>query len=148
MKHIKTFENINDNNIYFYIRTKNIKKVKELINKNVDVNLRTNIGETLLMSAVDKDFLPGVKELIKAGAKLDLVNSLNRTALWYSACYGYIKITEELIKSGSDWNIIDDVDNKDFFDLLSSDNKKNIIKKFPEKYENYLLIKNSNKFGI
>jgi len=150
MKYLKKFENnYNNDNLYFYIRTKNIEEIKELIEKtDVDINSKTMEGNTPLITSVNKDFLEGVKELIKAGAILDLTNNLNRTALWYTSYYSNIQIMNELIKAGANWNIKDNVNDEDFFDVLNYKYRKEIIDKYPEQYKQYKLKKEASKFNL
>ena len=149
MKYLKTFEGIHEQNLYFSIRTKNIKEVRKILKQfNVDINSKTLSGDTPLISAVEKYFIDGVKILIKAGANLNLTNNIKRTALFYAAFYKYINIVDILIDAGADWNIKDDANNEDFLEQLDKEDIDIIIKKYPEKYKKYLIKKQADKFNL
>jgi len=92
-------------------------------------------------------FLSLVKELIEAGANIDFQDDDGETALMIASNFVHIEIVRELIKAGADWNIKDN-DNRDFLDHLLTVIKKQIIEEFPEKYQNYLIKKDAEKYNL
>ena len=102
----------------------NIKKVKELIVADIDINqklisanllasangceppsLYSMTGETPLQRAAENGHLEIVKMLLAAGAKTDIQNSFGETALMLASKRGYTDIVKALLKAGADFNI-------------------------------------------
>ena len=57
----------------------------------------------------------------------------------------HVKLYED---SGADWYIKGKLINITFFDYLSIENKRKIKIKYPEKYKDYLLKKDTYKFNL
>jgi hypothetical protein len=57
------------------------------------------------------------------------------------------KVLTYIINAGANWNLRDE-NNKTFFDYLDDETKEKIIKKYPKKYQKYLLISKANKYNI
>ena len=73
------------------------------------------------------------------------------TALNIAAIKSSVEIICLLIGAGADWNIKSNFDSGtdyDFVELLDESIMKNIINKYPEKYQDYLKKKTINKFKI
>jgi len=157
MKHLKTFEKSvseykNPEPIFIKaIEDNNIKKVVEFLKSNIiDINkdIRRYYGghNNPLWTAVDLGRTEIVKELIKYGADVNL-KSETACPIILLAAYNIptadetpradaMLILKELIKAGADW-CIENEHGDTFFDCLDNNNKKEIIKEFPEKYERY-----------
>lgn len=58
----------------------------------------------------------------------------------------YLEMIYELIRAGADWNAKDN-NNKDFLDYLPN-YKDEIIRKFPDKYKDYLMKQDAGKYNI
>lgn len=98
------------------VKEGDVDKVKELINKGVDVNTKDEDRNTALIYATDqtysmytyKDYITIVKLLLEAGANVNLQNNHGRTALIMATDYNNIDIVKLLIKKGADVNIQDE----------------------------------------
>jgi ankyrin repeat protein len=77
----------------------NLKKVIELIKKNININLTNKDGDTALMWASYYGYINIIKELIKAGANVNLQNKFGCTALIWASEKGYLEIVKKLIKA-------------------------------------------------
>lgn len=92
-------------NIFNYIEEGDIKKVKQLIKSGVDINIRNNVGSTILMLASYNGHKEIVKILIENGADVNLQNRNGWTALM-CVCDDK-EIVELLINAGANINIKD-----------------------------------------
>lgn len=82
-----------------------IKKVKTLLNKGVNINSTNIYGETALMFAVrDKKML---KFLLKSGADVSIRSRFGTTALMHAAVHGDIEIVKMLLLAGAYVNATD-----------------------------------------
>jgi len=82
-----------------------IKKVKTLLNKGVNINSTNIYGETALMFAVrDKKML---KFLLKSGADISIRSRFGTTALMHAAVHGDIEIVKMLLLAGAYVNATD-----------------------------------------
>lgn len=121
-----------------------------LIDSGADINLHNNGNETPLTIAVRSNKLSIVSKLIDSGADLNHQNNDGETALIICSTYTdqkHIEVLKKLIDAGADWNITDDYENT-FLSYLLSNVRNEILKIYSEKYENYLIIKQTNKFNI
>ncbi|MBF0329643.1 MAG: ankyrin repeat domain-containing protein [Nitrospirae bacterium] len=87
------------------IKEKKLNKVRLLLSKGADVNLRTDKGSTPLMYAADANAMDILKYLIKHGADVNAKNGTNETALIFASLKGHIDIVNKLLKNGADFNI-------------------------------------------
>ena len=126
-----------------------IEIAKLLINAGADVNIQNIDGDTALTEASSQMHIEIVKLLINAGAYLDIKNNNDITALIYATkAYGNnFEMCKLLIDAGADWNI-KDAYNKDFLDWLRDKDKKRIIELYPDKYDEYLMKKNAEKYNL
>src|SRR5690606_9252951 len=85
----------------------NFERVKELLNKCVDINFKDNsfYGWTALMWASHRGHKNIVKLLIKNNANIDIQNDVGDTALIGTLCHGHIKIVKLLIVNNANINI-------------------------------------------
>ncbi|MBA4389946.1 MAG: hypothetical protein C0399_03310 [Syntrophus sp. (in: bacteria)] len=82
-----------------------LDKVKALIAKNADANLRTSSGSTPLMYAADGNRLDIVRFLLDKGADVNAKNGANNTALIYASIKGNADIAKELLEKKADVNV-------------------------------------------
>lgn len=154
MKYVKSFEDRyadvffnSDTTIFTSCKNGKLEKVKEFIEvENVDVNKKNTQGYTPLILAADNNRMDVVKYLIEKGADVNYQDIYDRTALHYAAIRQYIDIVEILIEADTNWNLKDNLE-FDFLEYVKYFEIR-IRDKFPEKYQKYLMIKNSKKFNI
>lgn len=95
-------------------RTTNVKKVKELISKGVNVNARNDSGTTSLIAAVsnqnirpdETEKLTNLNEIISlllnANARIDATNIAGLSPLDIAAQSGLVSAVQQLIQKGAD----------------------------------------------
>jgi ankyrin repeat protein len=81
-----------------------IAKVKRILKKNVDVNIKTSNGYTPLMFAAQSGNVKLVEYLILKGADPSIQNKYGQTALTNAVIKNHIKVVQKLIESGADPN--------------------------------------------
>jgi len=101
-------------------------------------------GWNLLLLNVNINYTFIVKDLLALGANPNVQNHNGSTPLMMSRNFDIMKM---LIDAGADWNIQNNT-GKDFLDFLNDYEKEYIIKKYPEKYKEYLKNKQVKKFKI
>jgi len=120
MKHLKTFENTNvQSRLFDYIRIYG----KRNINK--------------------------IKNLLFKNKNMDL-NCFDRdgmTPLMWASYGDNLEILEMLIDAGADWNVKDS-EGDDFLTYTLGGTERDIIKKYPEKYKEYLFKKEVEKYNL
>lgn len=93
-----------------------------------------------------------VKKLLNNIDDIDIIDNRNSniklTPLLLAGFIDNLEIIELLINAGASWNKKYGNSEHDFFYFMSEENKKSIIKKYPEKYDKYLIIKNSEKYNL
>lgn len=104
-----------ENELRDAVRDENVKKVKELIAKGVNVNLKHHSGDTLLMRAISDSYAPRrakkevmfeiVSALIAAGANVNATGEYGSTALSSAIIELRPDILELLLKNNADPNI-------------------------------------------
>jgi len=127
-----------------------IKIAEILIDAGADLDLQNSDGQTALIYASLFNYNEIVEMLIDAGANLDLSNDEKiecDTALTIAAYRNNIEVIKMLIKAGADCSI-KNYKGKYFFDYLYGDHLPEIIKEFPEKYQEYLMMKNADKYNL
>ena len=75
--------------------------VEVLIKKKANLNLTDKYGQTALMLAAGRNFIPAVKALIKAKADLNKVSMSRLTALGFAVENGNNESAELLKKAGA-----------------------------------------------
>lgn len=81
------------------------KRVKELLDSGIDVNIRSNMyGDTAVSLASDQGHYETVYILLKAGADINAMSKHSFTPI-YNACYmGHSDIVWLLLANGADMN--------------------------------------------
>ena len=82
-----------------------LNAINHYINDNINVNCRSDSGDTALNYAALNGHLDIVIQLIEAGADLDATNNFYSTALHLSIMNGHTDIALYLIEAGADVNI-------------------------------------------
>ncbi|MBN2185577.1 MAG: ankyrin repeat domain-containing protein [Candidatus Krumholzibacteriota bacterium] len=80
--------------------------VKTLLTDGAEVDMRDEIGNTPLIIASDKGYLPIVQLLIKSGADVNAQNNLHWTALMFAAGSGDSAIVAVLLEKEADPNTV------------------------------------------
>ena len=82
--------------------------IEYLLSLGMKVNMVSNSGQTLLMSACcDSDRLDNIKTLIKQGADIHQINNNGWTALHYAARFAKSEIIEHLLSLGMKVNMVE-----------------------------------------
>ncbi|OGF58597.1 MAG: hypothetical protein A2Y62_07945 [Candidatus Fischerbacteria bacterium RBG_13_37_8] len=87
-----------------------LKTVRELIGRGIDINKKTVVGQTALHYANMNGHADVIGELIKAGADVHAGLGIDRpgwSPIFYAASYGNADAVQALIKAGADVNIVD-----------------------------------------
>jgi len=162
MKYLKTFEHISEDiKDDFINKVSNddsdsiLKYIKKY--KNEIVNFNYNGKFTPLMYAALYNSWKVATVLIQHGADMNQKDSMDETPLMI-ACnqaerHNHMDVIDVLIKGGADWNITKDKRNsttnkKYFLDFLNDHLRNQIIKKYPEKYNDYLIKKDSSTYNL
>lgn len=108
------------------------KKVKELLETDININIKDDDGYTALTHSVYGGYLKCVKLLIKKGANVNIKDNNGYTALMEATTHGYIEIVKFLLENGADPNIRD---NKGYTALMIAADTENpeIVKVLLEK---------------
>ena len=89
-----------EDNLFFLVRERFTKKAKKLIKNGCNLNAKDEYGYTVLMYAVDMNYIDIIKELIKAGVDLN-INRDNKTALSIAIENGNFYVAKLLIEAGA-----------------------------------------------
>jgi hypothetical protein len=84
------------------------EKVKELLDKRAEINIRDNDGWTPLMYASKNNDLEIIKLLLEKGANVNLTDKYGQTALILASANGHKEAVELLLEKGADVNIQDE----------------------------------------
>jgi hypothetical protein len=133
----------------------NESQVDELLkNENIDVNAMfllegsdKEVYFPILHYAIFVKNVNIIKSLIKYGIDVNLRNTLGSSPLNMAIDTLNEDIALLLIDAGADWNIVDN-EGLDFFDRLTTKSRNIIIEKYPEKYKQYLIKKEANKYNL
>lgn len=108
------------------------KKVKELLETDININIKDDDGYTALTHSVYGGYLKCVKLLIKKGANVNIKDNNGYTALMEATTHGYIEIVKFLLENDADPNIRD---NKGYTALMIAADTENpeIVKVLLEK---------------
>jgi len=82
----------------------NLKMVRELIRRGVDINVRDKYGETLLHCAAFQGHLDVAKLLVESGADVDARDKDGWTPLHCAAFQGHLDVAKLLVESGANIN--------------------------------------------
>ena len=164
MKYIKKFEinSFSDDlkkQIVEVVANDDDKKLKEYLDKYKKYNFDFvySGGYTPFLYGVLFNCKKTVKLLIEKGININKQNGLiYQNGLIICVFRGYNDMLDILINAGADWNIKDFEDN-DFLDYFGQPLKKkynivgkkdDIIKKYPDKYKEYLIKKEAEKYNL
>ena len=122
------------------------RKITEMLLKaGVDPNSADYENKTALFTAVKDQKIKTTELLLKYGADPNIQKKYRLvTPLMITYNLSLISL---MIKYGADWNIVEH-NGYDFLELLPSKKRNEIIKKFPEKYDEYLKKKKIREFNI
>ena len=159
MKYLrKIFEQVNseqfiDAVILDAARRLSLRDTKKLISEGVDVNIQNKIQRTPLIICVmvangaqDK-IIKMVNLLVENGAKLDIQDSIGDTALIKATYKGRYKVMNRLIELGAEW-YIKDKRGEDFLSFLEKPKIKELIEKYPDKYAEYKMKVDAEKYNL
>lgn len=120
--------------------------ILELIKAGANINAQdNNEADTALIAACGNNHIDAAKMLIKYNADVNLQSNDGNSALHFAAINRNLKLVCLLIEYGADWNLLN-INNKDFLDNLSDPNF--IIRKYPDKYENYIIKKEAQEYNL
>jgi ankyrin repeat protein len=151
MKYIKLFEKncLYDDQQKFhdYIQFGNLDKALKLY-KSADIDLNYEVGDfTPLTRAIYYDRFHIIDVLIKLGVDINHVDNSGDSPLIYTAYQYKLDAMKMLIDAGADWNIKDN-NNNTFLDILDNEDRELIIDDYPEKYKDYLMKKDIEKYNL
>ena len=98
--------NTNNMTIVDWARPGWLEKVKDLIDKDFDINTQDKSGTTALMCASDTGNIELVQYLVAKGADLNIQNKYGNTTLIKAAENGFAHIIKLLIDAGANINIV------------------------------------------
>ena len=98
------------------------KKVKELLETDININIKDDDGYTALTHSVYGGYLKCVKLLIKKGANVNIKDNNGYTALMEATTHGHIEIVKFLLENDADPNIRD---NKGYTALMIAADTEN-----------------------
>ena len=87
-----------------YTKRGNLQKVKEEIEKGVNINIHDKFGDTALIWASRYGYLDMVKFLISKGAHINHRNGSGNTALIYASMFHRLDVVEFLVSKGANIN--------------------------------------------
>lgn len=94
-------------NLFEAIKSRDLTKIRCLINNGININTKDKDGWTALMHATDNGDNTIVRLLIELGADLDIQNDDGQTALINATFINAIVIAKILIKKGANVNVKD-----------------------------------------
>lgn len=133
----------NDGKTPLIVATSNGYKliVEYLLEQHADTNIQANNGNTALIYAIGKDYDEYiVKKLIDAGADVNISNNNGNSPLIEAAIMSSYIVLKMLIDAGANWTLKNN-QNADFYSFLTHIEKNRIKSDYPEKYEEYKLLK-------
>jgi len=128
--------------------TNKIDVVKILIEAGADLNIRDNSKYAALHAAVNHNNYIISKMLIEAGADVNIQDNDDDTPLFYAAYKTNIMLIKLLTDAGADWFIKNKFDNYFIDYIIESGKDTELINLYPDKYKEYLMIKNAEKYNI
>jgi ankyrin repeat protein len=161
MKHIKLFERkekdaVKDK-LLDTIAFGNEREFNILLNKRFykdksfgnlqTINFKTDDNLTPLLCAIHHNRFNILKKLIDFGANVNYADDNGFTPLMGAATENNLTYLQLLIDNGAKWNK-KDLSNYDFFNYITDEYKKIIIEDYPEKYKDYLMRKDAEKYNL
>jgi hypothetical protein len=104
-----------------------LEKVKEFLEKGMDVNSRDVLGSTPLMFAALSGDLEICKVLVEHKADIQAQNNDGITALMYASVEGHMPVVEYLVEQGAEINVADN-DGKSALSYAKADGRENVEK--------------------
>lgn len=105
-----------------------ISMVKELLDRNVNVNALDQDGRTALMFAAFNGHLEIVKSLYEKGAKINLQDYVGRTALMFASSGKFPETVNFLLEEGADANLVDTEENFTAIMFAASEGNMEVVK--------------------
>jgi ankyrin repeat protein len=99
--------NVAENALMLSSKTGNLKNVKSLVSKGVNVNVTDKNGRTALMFSSVNDHLEVVKYLVENGADVNAMDNDGDGALIFSSVKGHLEVVKYLVENGADVNTMD-----------------------------------------
>lgn len=130
-----------------------LENLRKTLKHNLDPNIKNHYGDSALIKLVDYnfgDFELFLDLLLKKGADINITNKMGFTPLMQSIFTERYNMMHIIISRDADWNIKNS-NGQDFIDLLLVYNNiihDGVILKYPDKYEQYIIKKEINKFKI
>ena len=94
-----------DPSLFDAVKEGRLDKVKALIAKGADVNVRNANGSAPLMYAADGNALKMVHYFLKSGADVNAKNGTNNTALIFASTKGHVDVVNLLLRKKADVNV-------------------------------------------
>ena len=88
--------------MFHYVKHHMIQDIQYELSQVMDINMKDEYGNNLLIIAVKNNFLDIVQLLLTQGIDTNAVDSNGNTALHYSESSKFVKISELLILHGAD----------------------------------------------
>lgn len=107
--HVEAITDTTDYQIFDAFRSENISKVLDLIEEHVGINALDEYGQTPLMMAVSKQYLPVVASLLNARrpkVDVNMAKSSGFTAVFYAVEKATPTILQALLRRGADPNVV------------------------------------------
>jgi ankyrin repeat protein len=161
MKYLEIFEKYNQKvysrALMSYCNNKaSLNQIRKAIFDGADVNYRDVCDNTPLHKATNIKFASAIELLIKNGANVNVQNDLGYTPLMNVIASGSWMFSKDtrgkksislLIDAGADLNYRN-YRGLDMFDLSGQEVKLFIKEKYPEKYEEYIVKKDAEKYNL
>lgn len=167
MKYLKTFETtsltkqLNKRLLKVSSKKSSLQEMRELIKSGANVNYQDVLGDTPLIKATSYFFYSAIELLLENGADVNLTNNMNENGLIQISqqprytinknINTIYKIIDLLIKYGINLNqrsigrgYVHNYTALDYSDEIAL----YIMEKYPEKYEEYLMKQNSEKYNL
>jgi len=144
--YINQCNNDNESPLMFAVFKKNLKLVEYLLEQKADPNIIANDRCSALCYAAEDDLTEICQLLIEYGADVNQYDFNLRTILMRKI-NSMTEPTVNIFIENTSWSRKDKF-GWDILDYLSETYKKEIIKKYPDKYRQYLAHLNSKKFNL
>ena len=153
MNNIKTFENFNNQDILYYIRTGDIKSVKNYIDSDSDLNVQDKYGftplihaacNTTLIYAIKSNTIEIVKLLLEYGADVNKQDKYGNTALIHAASNDNCEVVEILLDYDAD---IDKQNNDGYTALIwaAFNNNRKMVELLLDYYADEFILNGEDK---